>query len=489
MSVYRSKFLRATALFLIVLLLFLCTACRRGDMPDDGTPSTEITPPEVLEPTPPEGVSDEDERAYETAARTAFDGVPVADAADFSCEVLEDGGVRLTAYHGNADKLQLPDTVDGRPVRALGDRLFADRTTLTALYIPDSVCEIGASLLSGCRTLQLLRLPQLGATRDAGDGHLGYLFGGSSARDDAFRVPSSLDTVILSERVTEIPSLAFFRCSRVRMVILPETLTRIGDYAFSGCSQLHYAPLPASLTTLGAWAFEDCAALVRVRLPEGLESVGLGALAGCTSLRELSLPFFGAEPGATASTHLGYLFGAEAHTWNASAVPESLVIVSLLSGDVPDNAFYGCRALARVTLPENCTRIGVRAFLGCTALQEVTLPDGVQSVGELAFARCTTLCRVTWGDSLQSLGMQAFLGCTNLTEITLPDALASLANATFSGCSNLRDLTLGSAMREVGTGAFHGCVSLSSLTRADASLALNVGEDNEPLLRLLSSRP
>ena len=217
--------------------------------------------------------------------------------------------------------------------------------------------------------------------------------------------------------------------------------------------------------------------------------IGLGALAGCTSLRELSLPFFGAEPGATASTHLGYLFGAEAHTWNASAVPESLVIVSLLSGDVPDNAFYGCRALARVTLPENCTRIGVRAFLGCTALQEVTLPDGVQSVGELAFARCTTLCRVTWGDSLQSLGMQAFLGCTNLTEITLPDALASLANATFSGCSNLRDLTLGSAMREVGTGAFHGCVSLSSLTRADASLALNVGEDNEPLLRLLSSRP
>lgn len=483
MSVHQSHRLRVIALFPVLLSLLVCTACRRNTSQVDHTQITEPTlPPAVFEPTPPEPLDEAADRAYETAARTVFDGVAVADAADFTYEIIDDA-IRLMTYHGDREKLVIPDVIDGKPVRALGDRLLADQNTLVALFIPDSVTYIGESLVSGCRSLQVLRLPQLGATRDT-DGYLSYFFGGASAQEGAFRVPSSLDTVILSDCVKEIPAFAFFRCSRLRMVILPESVTHIGKFAFSGCTQLHFAPLPASLTDLGAYAFENCTSLLHAQLPDKLQSVGVGALAGCSSLRELTLPFLGGTPNDTESEHLGYLFGATAYTWNATSVPESLLSVTLRSGDVPDYAFYDCRHLAVITLPEDCTRVGTRAFWGCAALQEITLPDSVNDVGALAFAHCTTLCRVTLSNTLQSLGMQAFLNCTNLTRITLPDTLTSLANATFSGCANLTTLALGSGLREVGTAAFHGCNALCSLT--PSTVSVTVASDNEPLLRLLS---
>jgi hypothetical protein len=59
-----------------------------------------------------------------------------------------------------------------------------------------------------------------------------------------------------------------------------------------------------------------------------------------------------------------------------------------------DSAFYNCRALTNVTIPNSVTEIGEYAFCGCHALTNVTIPDSVQSIEHDAFHNCENLEKV-----------------------------------------------------------------------------------------------
>ena len=470
-----SLIVRTVPFFLAALLTV--SGCARPLEPSD-TPSGDERPdiPPCHQAFIPEPISLEtDNTNYRSMAEAIFEGVAVAPASDFTYE-MTDSGVCLTAYNGTGGTVIIPDSIQGAPVVALGDGLFQDNTALTALSIPTSVISIGANLLTGCRSLQLLRLPQLGAQRD-GLGFLSYFFGCQTPVGTGFRVPSSLDTVILWDTVTEIPPDAFLECSKLRMVILPDTLERIGRYAFSDCSQLHFVPLPASLQSLEKSAFANCTDLRAVTLPDSLQSMGPGVYEGCSRLQQLTLPFLGEN--RNADGYVGSLFGAQSYMWNATYVPRQLLSLTLTSGDVADHAFYGCDRLSQITLPKNCASIGVRAFYGCSSLQEIFIPDATKTVGELAFVGCRALAKVSLPESLQSIGMQAFMDCSNLAEITLPDTLDTIAPSTFSGCCNLQTVALGASLSTVGAQAFRACVSLRQVSGGVSDIT--VGNGNEYL--------
>lgn len=88
-----------------------------------------------------------------------------------------------------------------------------------------------------------------------------------------------------------------------------------------------------------------------------------------------------------------------------------------------DGAFYGCTALASVTLSDSLTTIGCGAFGGCP-LTSINIPEGVtEIVGgsgspyEGAFADCLSLVSVTLPESLKIIGNFTFYQCTTLTEV------------------------------------------------------------------------
>lgn len=461
---------RITAISLAALLLL--SAC--GQKPTEPTIPTEPHVPchEPFEPVLSVPAVNSN-LPVSTKIEAVFKDVEVAPTEHFTYEDM-DGGIRLTAYRGEGSKVILPDTIDGKAVVALGDGLFRDNTALSALAIPESVTEIGADLLTGCRSLQVLRTPQLGAHRNGTEGHLSYFFGQTTPLGTGFRVPSMLDTVILLDTVTAIPDNAFLDCSRLQWVVMPDTVTSIGAYAFSGCSRLNYAPIPTSLQTIGERAFEGTA-IQEVTLPSTLKRVGAGVFANCLPLWHITLPFLGES--RDNQSHLGYLFGAESYNWNSSYLSRYLVRVTLTEGDVPDYAFYGCDHLELVELAKDCTSIGVRAFYGCSALQSITMPDSLTAIGDLAFAHCTTLAKVTLSEGLTALGLQAFIDCTNLTELVLPDALTALPPSAFADCCNLQTLTLGKDVTAIGAQSFRNCVSLTTVTGGKSDMT--VGDGNE----------
>ena len=87
---------------------------------------------------------------------------------------------------------------------------------------------------------------------------------------------------------------------------------------------------------------------------------------------------------------------------------------------IGDDAFYRCRSLTSIIIPDSVTSINFYAFSSCDSLTSITIPDSVTSIGSYAFRSCASLTSITIPDSVTSIGSGAFDGCSSLTEITLP---------------------------------------------------------------------
>ena len=80
--------------------------------------------------------------------------------------------------------------------------------------------------------------------------------------------------------------------------------------------------------------------------------------------------------------------------------------------------------------------IGTEAFYNCRDLAAVTLPDTVEIIGERAFAY-TGISSVTIPDSVTQIKYAAFGACESLTEITIPESVTVLESRAFAYCTGL----------------------------------------------------
>ena len=75
------------------------------------------------------------------------------------------------------------------------------------------------------------------------------------------------------------------------------------------------------------------------------------------------------------------------------------------------------------------TSIGYEAFYNCRSLTSVTIPDSVTTIGDSAFYQCRSLTSVTIGDSVTTIEGWAFAVCSSLTSVyckaTTPPAVGS----------------------------------------------------------------
>lgn len=430
------------------------TACS-GDKND--TPYT----PEIQTVPPTYELETDYHPDYEQMIGSAFGQVDPAPASSFTFEDC-DGGVRILAcLDTESQYIKIPDTLDGKPVLAIGDGAFSACTAMTALDIPASVTDFGKGILDGCKKLATLRTP---AFPDAqGNLFVGYLFGADSYQKNATAVPASLKNLILLSCPETVNEQVFYRCKSLEMVALPTGVRALCAFAFADCESLAHVSLPRGLGEIGDYAFYNCTALFTLTVPETVTKMGRGMLEGCASVYSISIPFVGGS--ATENTYFGYLFGAAHYEFTKGYMPLSLYEITLTGNidTLPDNAFFECANVVRIHLPSTLTNVGLRAFYGCERLVEIALPAGVTTIGDEAFYGCIRLERATLGDSLTSLGMQSFYGCLSLGEITLPDTLTTVSRSAFAGCQSLKSVTAGGATT-IEKHAFWGCVALQSVS-------------------------
>ena len=138
-------------------------------------------------------------------------------------------------------KVIVASTYNGKPVREIGERAFANNKTLVSIEIPSSVKVIGTQAFSGC---------------------------------------TALTTVyIMSNDVETISNEAFRDCTSLTSIKLPHTMDNSTG-----------VELPYSLRNLGMGAFHGCKAVTRVVISENLTVIGEGVFYDCTALREVVIP-------------------------------------------------------------------------------------------------------------------------------------------------------------------------------------------------------
>lgn len=131
---------------------------------------------------------------------------------------------------------------------------------------------------------------------------------------------------------------------------------------------------------------------------------------------------------------------------------------------IRDKAFYECRALTSVTLPDSVTSIGESAFYGCKNLTSVNIGNGVITIGKNAFTVCINLINVIMGYHVRTIEQEAFKECRNLTNITIPNGVTSIEGHAFGFCNSLTNVTIPDSVKTIRKFAFSWCSTLTNLT-------------------------
>ena len=388
--------------------------------------------------------------------------------------------------------------------------------------------HVWASAFEGCSSLKSVpaNLEDIGARafRNTGltDVVLPYV---TDVDNEAFYGCSSLVSASLPA-AKRLGDNVFYGCSSLKSFNIP-SVESVGKYAFRGCTSLEQASVPAGLGTVPAGMFRGCSGLESVTIPSSASSIQAQAFYRCTGISSISIPskvssiadsafegiYFYAKDcstylGNSAASLAGKTFtqydgmmveelakgdGFEAdglvftvtsasHSVSVtgySSVAATLAIPSTVEYHGVDydvvsigtNAFYGCKTIKTLVLPDTMQSIGSQAFYGCSAMTSADL-GGTVSVGTKAFARCSYLKSVDVGDSLKTVSAYGFFRCSRLASIDLEDAAStfkSLGSYAFDYCDKLGSIAVPSFVTAIGKEAF----SLRFVDESGAALDAN----------------
>ena len=104
---------------------------------------------------------------------------------------------------------------------------------------------------------------------------------------------------------------------------------------------------------------------------------------------------------------------------------------------IGNGAFFGCKSLVNINIPNSVTTIGEEAFVSCDSLTSINIPNSVTTIGKGAFGWCDSLTSINIPNSVTTIGKDAFSYCNSLTSINIPNSVTTIGKDAFSICENL----------------------------------------------------
>lgn len=400
--------------------------------------------------------------------------------------------------------LTVPETLNGIPVTAIGDKAFSQCYYLTDVTLPEGITHIGDFAFEDCTDIETLTIPgtvtsmgcnpfigttirlQLAQSNTALEQQGAFLLDRETKRLICFQSsPEGTEEapapLVIPTGTREIGDYAFSRSDAVQ-VVLPAGVTKIGQCAFQRCLSLQSVTLPAGLTDIGDHAFQRCSKLEEVNLPDSVTHLGRNPFAGspvtlslsashpALELRAdvlierstgklLSFPCVGSEPAYEIPgdiREIGEFAFAYCKDLFTLTVPANV--------EIAGNAFYRNEAIEEVTLPEGLTVIRENTFWGCINLKTVEIPGSVTEIGAFAFNCCQAMETLTFPKSLVTLGEGAFQGCLALREVTVPSAIGIIPARAFDACIRLERVEIQEGITQIAPYAFYDCEMLQAVT-------------------------
>ena len=189
--------------------------------------------------------------------------------------------------------VELPHTVNEKPLTVISAGAFKNNKTVETVIIPSSVTTIEAEAFSGCTNLKTI------------------VFKTKTRSEIITLSVSSMSGSIKTESgVISIGDRAFYGCENLSAMDL-SSIRSIGENAFDGCKALAELTLSDQLTTVKAGAFSGCASLKTVYLPATVEYLGRAAFSGCVGLESV---VFEERDGGIGTFDIAWREGMSDHT-------------------------------------------------------------------------------------------------------------------------------------------------------------------------------
>ena len=182
----------------------------------------------------------------------------------------------------------LTQAILGDSITEIPGSCFRDCSALPKITIPAAVKRIGNNVFEGCTSLANVTIADRDSVLTLGynkayyssednepmfadcplnavyiGGNISYSTYASDGYSPFYR-NTSLESVTITDKETEISENEFYGCTNLKNVTLGDGIEAIGSYAFSGCAALEDFTFGSSLDSIGKEAFSDCTAMTRL---------------------------------------------------------------------------------------------------------------------------------------------------------------------------------------------------------------------------------
>ena len=182
----------------------------------------------------------------------------------------------------------LAQAILGDSITGILGSCFRDCSALPKITIPAAVKRIGNNVFEGCTSLANVTIADRDSVLTLGynkayyssednepmfadcplnavyiGGNISYSTDASDGYSPFYR-NTSLESVTITDKETEISENEFYGCTNLKNVTLGDGIEAIGSYAFSGCAALEDFTFGSSLDSIGKEAFSDCTAMTRL---------------------------------------------------------------------------------------------------------------------------------------------------------------------------------------------------------------------------------